>query len=377
MKICMVSRIYPPKVGGGGSFLEVLANRLVKHGFDVSIITQQYENEPKKQIKDGIEINRVAKLGKQEYGTINMGLNSIIIAKNIIKQKNVDLFHIHDLSAAGMGGWIAKKVMKQKKFVIKYGGDLVYEYLSLNKFPGWDSKKNLEGTLEYQSGFAGFLHNLEDTYFKDYDCVLPDSEYGKDFLIKRGVSEDKLNILKNGVNTSRFKCTDKKLARHELGLDGIVLFTAARFVEWKGVDILIMAMAEATKENKDLKLIIAGEGPEKENYIKLIHNLNLQKNIVLVGNISRGEMVKYHNAADIFILPSYFDTTPNVLLEANGQTTSSAISIANSRKYFKIDNVKVTNSSFTGGIFLTNTTNGIISNNNFTDNNAYGIYLWT
>ena len=66
----------------------------------------------------------------------------------------------------------------------------------------------------------------------------------------------------------------------------------------------------------DAKLVIAGTGPEREYFESVVAKYGLKDRVIFLGNVSREDMPKYLSLCDVFVLPSYFDTTPNVLLEA-------------------------------------------------------------
>ena len=317
MKLCMVSRVFPPKIGGSGSFLNILSQKLVEDGFEVSVLTQSFKDAPKQEIINGVKIERCFALSGNEFSNINMAAAMLSLSKKIVSKRDHDLFHAHDLSIAGFAGAFSKKFVGKKPFLLKYGGDLVFEYLCLKKFKGFNPKNGLDETFKFRNGIDGLFHGIENWYFRTYDLILPDAFYGKKFLETRGLSGEKIHVLPNGVNTNLFKpCSDKEKIKIKLGLNGKIILCAARLVEWKGIDILITAMEKVLKEEKNARLVIGGDGQMETTLKDLVRKKKLEENIDFVGNISRENMLSYFTAADVFVLPSFFDTTPNVLLEA-------------------------------------------------------------
>ncbi len=313
----MVSRVFPPKTGGSGSFLDVLSQKLVEDGFEVTVLTQSGGNAPRKETINGVKIERCFALPGNEFSNINMAAAMLSLSKKIVSKRDHDLFHAHDLSIAGFAGALSKKFVRKKPFLLKYGGDLVFEYLCLKKFKEFNPKNGLDETLKFRTGLAGMFHGIENWYFKTYDLILPDAFYGKRFLETRGLSDEKIHVLQNGVNTGLFKPdSGKEKAKKKLGLEGKIILCAARFVEWKGIDVLITAMEQVLEVEKNARLVIGGSGPMESELKDLVRKKNLEKSIDFVGNISREDMPSYFTAADVFVLPSFFDTTPNVLLEA-------------------------------------------------------------
>lgn len=92
------------------------------------------------------------------------------------------------------------------------------------------------------------------------------------------------------------------------------MIVAAGMLEpWKGFSDLILAMKELTKSKK-AKLAILGDGSMREELQSLIDELGLQSSIKLFGNVENP--FKYFCRADIFVLSSYVEGLPNVLVEA-------------------------------------------------------------
>lgn len=94
----------------------------------------------------------------------------------------------------------------------------------------------------------------------------------------------------------------------------VVLGFMGRFVQKKGVDVLIRACKILYEKNINFKLLIAGDGEEFDNIKKLVADLKLQNKIEFLGWVSNKE--EFFNQIDIFCLPSYHEPFGLVLLEA-------------------------------------------------------------
>ncbi len=317
MKICMVSRTYPPRLGGPGSMVQRLSSELVRKGFEISVVTQRISGAPRFEVDNGVAIYRELNISdKNEFTPWNLSIGIAAMTKRIIQLKQHEVFHAHDISVAGFSACLAKQIV-DKPFFLKYGGDLVFEYLSLKESPSWDPREGLEGTLRYRGGFARLLHEIQRWYFKNYDLVLPDSEYGREHLTKNlNVPEEKVKVIPNVVDAEFFSPSGTKKAKAELGLNGEIVLYAGRLLEWKGLPVLIKAFRDVAAARPSANLLIGGDGPKEARLRYLIKEMGLKNKIRLLGRISRNDMPRYLNACDVFVLPSYFDTTPNALLEA-------------------------------------------------------------
>jgi GalNAc-alpha-(1->4)-GalNAc-alpha-(1->3)-diNAcBac-PP-undecaprenol alpha-1,4-N-acetyl-D-galactosaminyltransferase len=112
-----------------------------------------------------------------------------------------------------------------------------------------------------------------------------------------------LNTIDEGVDrTSRF---DKEI------------ISAGRLVPEKGFDILIKAFRTIQDHKPEYKLVIYGDGPERENLENLIKELGFKDGSVLLpgGTKNLPELMR---KAKMFVLSSYYEGVPNVLLEAMG-----------------------------------------------------------
>jgi len=93
-------------------------------------------------------------------------------------------------------------------------------------------------------------------------------------------------------------------AKYNLEDKKIILFLG-RIVKIKGLDYLIESFSRLELDDKDVFLIIAGDGPDRVKYEILAKELGV-KNILFTGRVSKKEISSYYNACDIFILPSIF-----------------------------------------------------------------------
>ncbi len=107
--------------------------------------------------------------------------------------------------------------------------------------------------------------------------------------------------------------------REKWGLrqEDFVILTVCNLVKNKGVDMIVKSISALKNDNKcKAKLIVVGEGPEKRALEELVLKLGLKLNTVFLGFRNRDELLELYNIADLFILASYSEGLPAVLLEA-------------------------------------------------------------
>jgi len=135
----------------------------------------------------------------------------------------------------------------------------------------------------------------------------------KDVLVNFGIANDKITVLRNGVDLEKFKPSESRdLLRKELGITGRTLLSVGHLVERKGHHLIIKAMASLP----DFSLLIAGDGEEMIALASLVKELKLGNRVTMLGSISHADLAKYYAAVDALVLASSREGWANVLLES-------------------------------------------------------------
>jgi len=157
-----------------------------------------------------------------------------------------------------------------------------------------------------QSRLYGFL--TEHTLRKA-DLVTCDGENTKEEIIKSGTNAEKIRLIYHGVDTQKFnpKKEEQKLSDN-LGLFKSPTIISVRMLEpLYDVESLVKAMPLVIKQVPETKLIIAGEG-EQRNYLEnLVGSLGISSAIRFVGQIAHDELPKYLSSANIYVSTSLSD----------------------------------------------------------------------
>ncbi|MEW6186888.1 MAG: glycosyltransferase [Thermodesulfobacteriota bacterium] len=131
---------------------------------------------------------------------------------------------------------------------------------------------------------------------------------------------DKIGIAPCGVNLDTFRPLDKASARMKLDLaaEKILLFIG-RIDPLKGVDRLLRAMP-LLSPLKDLRLIIIGgdenSREEVDKLKQLVRELKIDHLVIFKGMVKQEQLPDYYNAADVCLVPSYYESFGLVALEA-------------------------------------------------------------
>jgi len=157
-------------------------------------------------------------------------------------------------------------------------------------------------------------------YYNLCDVVTCPTPIVKRMLLERGIRR-KIILVPNGVDVDRFQPSDNVgkdfRATHCIPNDNTVILFTGRLSFEKRVDLLIMAFKRLLKDTEAF-LLILGDGPLKYALIELVKKLKLGKRVIFLGGIEHDDdlIPVIYNAADIFVLPSMFETQGLSVLEA-------------------------------------------------------------
>ncbi|MBP1709856.1 MAG: hypothetical protein H6Q49_58, partial [Deltaproteobacteria bacterium] len=96
--------------------------------------------------------------------------------------------------------------------------------------------------------------------------------------------------------------------------DPVIVFASMNF-EIKGLDNIMLALAQLKKHNKSVKLIVAGKG-NITKYEKLAKDAQISENIIFTGTVTKDNLIDLYLAGDLYMMLSRFDTFGMVVLEA-------------------------------------------------------------
>ena len=125
-------------------------------------------------------------------------------------------------------------------------------------------------------------------------------------LADAGVDESKISILPNGVGEKFLEEPVPKVqAREQLGLEQAAFYvgTVSSLVPYEGLSTIIRAVAELAKQHESLRLLIVGDGTDRENLISLAKKLGIAGRCEFPGRIPRDQAHLYHAALNAFVVP--------------------------------------------------------------------------
>jgi len=150
--------------------------------------------------------------------------------------------------------------------------------------------------------------SIEMLVYRRSDRFIVLSEYFRDVLTDDyGIPKDRITIIPGAVDIDQFRpAIDRQGLRGEYGIDeqAKVFFCIRRLVKRMGIDHLLRAMAEVIRERPQVRLWIAGDGPQREELRQLAAELGLLGQVEFLGRISQEELVRRYQAADVSVVPT-------------------------------------------------------------------------
>lgn len=303
-KILVLASTFPRwKNDATPRFVYDLSNRIASN-YDIIALAPHDRGALKKEKLGNVDVRRFAYFEPESMqrlcynGGIIPNMKSSFLAKmqmpllmiteffsasSIIKKEKIRLIHAHWMLPQGFVGALLKKLFKITLLVTIHGSDL---------FP----LKNI------------LFKKLQHFVVKNADFITVNTEATKNELLgKFPECKLKTRIIPMGVTSDFFrKLKVKKPAKYSK--NKILLFVG-RLSDQKGLQYLVEAMPIIVKEEPTVKLLIIGEGPYKSELEKKISENKAKNYIEFLGSLPSSEIIKYHNYADVFILPSLANKT--------------------------------------------------------------------
>lgn len=306
MRIGIFTDTYPPYINGVSTSISMLEKALKKKGHQVFIVTVNPENMTYKYEKNVIRIPGIP------TGIYDYRLTGIYPLRAIktIKKWNLDVIHSH--TEFGIGTF-ARIIAHQLNIPLVHTYHTMYEdyvhYITKGYFNG-TSKKIVEHLTKFYCDKTA--KELIVPTKKAYDLFIEKYKVDKNVhIIPTGIEIER--FYKENINKERLNKIKEELKIKNT--DFIILYIG-RLGQEKNVDFLIDNQEYFTKENKNVKLLIVGNGPDYEKYKAKTKKLNLEENIIFTGKVPYDKIPYYYNLGNVFVTASTTETQGLTVIEA-------------------------------------------------------------
>ncbi len=304
MKIAIVTTSFPRwQHDYVGAFIYEAARAIQRQGCLVKVITIHTPGTPRHENWDGIEIYRTRylpdrwELLKSEGGGIpevwkknpgaRLQLVPFIIAfliDVIIHTRDCDILHAN-WTLSGIIAWMAH-ILSNKPYVVTIHGSDIYRtqnwpiIIDLTRIALRRAKK----VVVVSQALASVIHSI-------------------------GIPLLKISVIPDGVDTAYFTPLPYEVRSNS------ILYVGS-LIERKGIKYLIQAFSSVINHYIDYKLIIVGEGPQRQEYEELARSVVSPTQVIFTGALSQKQVAEAMQQAKLFVLPSIEEGLGVVLLEA-------------------------------------------------------------
>ncbi len=161
------------------------------------------------------------------------------------------------------------------------------------------------------AGFDGPKRRILDAA-RSARAIIAVSDALRRAMIEIGVEEEKIHVLRNGVDLEMFSLTAKDEARERLGVTRPLAVTVGNVLESKGQDVAIRALPLVP----DIELAVVGAGADMKRFERLARELGVADRVRFVGHVPQEKLGAWFAAAEFSVLASMREGWPNVLLES-------------------------------------------------------------
>jgi D-inositol-3-phosphate glycosyltransferase len=153
-----------------------------------------------------------------------------------------------------------------------------------------------------------------------HHIIAPTAKEREELILRYSTPPEKISVIPCGVNLELFQPVDKQTAKRELGFgNGKVVLFVGRIEPLKGIEQLIRAMTYL-RNGQDARLVVIGGGElsqkEIERLRKICRELHIEDSVTFTGALKQDRMPYFYSAADVCVLPSYYESFGLVALES-------------------------------------------------------------
>ena len=309
MKILQVTPAFvPSKFGGIKAVSYNLSKTLAKKGHEVTVYTtdadigySRLSGVHSVRNVDGIDVRYFRNLSNLLAWRHHLWLPLGMIKAMKKEIKTFDIIHIHDFRS--IQNIIAHHYAKKHRipYVLQAHGSVLPIF----------QKQGLKKIFDIFFGYR---------ILRDASKVIALTKTEAEQYKERGVDEDKIEIVPNGIDLSEYENLPEKgefRRKYTIRDDEKMILYLGRIHRIKGIDLLVKAFADLVKELDGVKLVIVGPDDGFLSTLQeQIEDLKIGDKVLFTGPLYEKDKLEAYVDADVYILPSVYEIFGVTLLEA-------------------------------------------------------------
>lgn len=306
MKICILSKMFPPDIGGAETYAYELANALGKNGHSVDVYTQRPKNDDEPTLHENVSVFRITKT-RRKLVTFETMYYSMRV-RQLVDVTAYDVVHgtLMPASTVALTPGIG---MADVPLVVTSHGTSMDEFHSIVP-------------ATYEDYLLKYLFHpinvvMDSVAGRFADAIVAISTHSAERLNNwYRFDEGVIECVSHGVDTERFHPETE--AHPSVSEDRFTALYVGRLGPRKGLDLAIAAVSEA---GQDIEFKIAGTGRHADRLRGLALDGGVGDRVDLLGNVPDEELPSLYATADVLILPSTYEGFGLVVLEAMASGT--------------------------------------------------------
>jgi glycosyltransferase involved in cell wall biosynthesis len=208
---------------------------------------------------------------------------------NVAREQGADVIHAHWAIPTGPAAVHAARKLALPSVITMHGGDVYVNPEQGYDFPTrWYVRPALRWTLRH----AGALTAITQ------DC--------RQHALRAGAPDESMHLVFNGTDLRRFspapppaasRAGDPRYGPH-------MIFACRQLFPRKGIRFLVEAAAMLAPRFHDLEVVVAGDGFERPELIRLAESLGVSKHVTFLGWVPNTDLPPYYRAAAVSVIPS-------------------------------------------------------------------------
>ena len=277
MRLLLISQDFPPQTGGTQTYAIEVAQRLSRVCEEFTAVARHVPGAARHDALLPFEVKRVRT--SSDWFTLNAFRP---ISQLAVKRQIDTIFHVQWNSAVPS---LALRSRSRRLFIAAHGRELVLEPLP---FP-----------------LNRVYNSIRKRVLTAADGLFPVSHFTADLLRRIGVSSERISVVHNGTDPTRFSPQDASRLSRQLGVsDRTVLLTVSRLVARKGIDTTLRALPRIVAAIPDLVYLIIGQGPDLPRLQAIAREVGVTSRVKFLGAVADDRLGPHYNVCDVFVMPS-------------------------------------------------------------------------
>jgi glycosyltransferase involved in cell wall biosynthesis len=287
-------------------YVHDINRHLVRRGNSVTVVTPGDPSLPREDMFDGVKIVRFpfepppdltyGRVAQSRVSWIGKFARLAVMAHYLeaqhraimgeAKAKGADVIHAHWAIPTGPAAVLAARKLRLPSIITMHGGDVYVNPEQGYDFPTrWYIRPVLRWTLRH----AGALTAITE------DC--------RQHALRAGAPAEKIRLVFNGTDLRRFSPGENgNLSDPRFGPN--MIFACRQLFPRKGIRFLLEAAAQLKPRFPDLKIVLAGDGFERPELVRLAAELGIARDVTFLGWVANVDLPQYYRAAAVSVIPS-------------------------------------------------------------------------